>query len=196
MDLGFAISEIKRKFEREYKIERAKMLGDMAQNGTVLDGQRWVRENKLFHDIMEQHLEQLFDSVEKHIGYLTNKSARMTVDRSKAGIQKCVHDQYDLFMKTTLGDRVEIDHLQINGEMYKQINKRMEDDVRCPLNELLQNRFEKLDQIIKGRPNPLWDRPWASHAVSAIMGMIVGAAPTWIPKLISFFRIIVQKPSA
>lgn len=190
MDLGFAISELKLKFEREYPSKKNVMIEDVNSRGMLHSGGRWVVENKLFYDLMEQYLELFFNSVEGHIAHLTNRSARKAIHESKTELSQYINARFDEFMNTTLNDRGRHDHFQANDGRYLEIKKRIECDVKYPLDELLKNRFDKCKQIIEGRPNPLWNRPWASHALSAIfgviVGVIVGATPTWFPRIIEF----------
>ena len=186
MDLGFAISELKLKFEREYRSRSDKMLGVENDHGRASSGERWKRENEVFYDVMAQHLEHLFNSVEVHISYLTNGSARDSVEESEGELVHYVDERIEKFMKETLDDRGQIEHFQTGDDLYQQMRSLIESEVKHPLDKLLKNRFNKVEQIIEGRPDPLWNRPWASHALSALMGAIVGAASVWMPKLVLF----------
>ncbi len=175
MDLKFALQELKMKFEQSYTTKHEMVSGQLNERGFASSGDRWKQERKTYRVTMEATLETMFDSIERHIAYLTNRSAKRAISSFEQPLDKYFSDRYNEFHEATMKSRAEIDRINIGDALYEQLESEMRHEIEIPVGELIKNRINKIDQIIRGRPNPIWNRTWIASVFTAILTLLVGA---------------------
>lgn len=176
MDLEFALRELNRRFERSYGVRHETMLGNLNERGLVTCGERWKQERVTYCNTMEEELVTMFDSIEVHISCLTNRAAKKAVHSFKHQLLKYMSGRFKQFHSKTLADATECGGLKQDGNDYQNLNSRLRQEVEESLKTLVEIRISKLSQILNGRPNPRWNRPWSVHIISTLLGLIAGIA--------------------